>query len=883
MAVESVVIGITAKSTGVDEELKKTKGKFDKLNQSLMSDKAQGAVQGMTKSLKGLSSMGDSLGGVFKNIVGGFSSMLSPIGLATAAIAGLITTGINMYKKLTLSSQEYIDYLNHSSQQSQKKLDKVNKQEDEDRGYFERLKQLNQTEQISNAIKTQTIMLIQILTKRYGDLGLSIDETTGKIIGLDNALNVFESRIAKLKLKEMKVIAGNAYGVADARFKQLSFDSAYFGPWKRKVGLDYDAQSPQTFMSPQERAKFQKTTQIPVQVKVRKLKWNNQLPFEEAGQIEELKKYQDAGKKLAELLKKEKQQGGLSEAEKQELRMLQQKVAAYVKLLPIYQKLEVAQEMIKQTASDPEQNKQWKQMAIALQDYINKLENYNLEMEKSDVGQIGRMNKLKALSNQLMQSRLKGAQAERQTLALLKEQKNMQQQYDFSRKDKADKMAFYDAKINAQGRRAQVAGLVTKLNSQGSDFIEQAWGEEYDELLEKEKNNTITDDERQTLDMFKKVFGKRLQIYRDAKRQHEELLKKENRTSAEQKTLEQSKLTMDVGSMIYYKLKEQQARLQDKAKSGNIYADEFNKLLEINKQIALIEEGMKHGKKAQTYAEKELLALTLKRKQIEDELKDTFKDGQSALDAELALQQAIAKADIKAIERQKIINGLKAKGYDIDKMKKQGVDVDADIDALAQKNMQVNAVKYMNGQTKNLDRQIQLMQLKLQGKMDQIEMQRLLNELQDRGIKLQQKDIDALIAKRKELKRLEFASSYQDQARGLIAQARSISLPRKQAMYENKKAEYEAKYGELTDKQLDRIKRLVDAQAMIQDFQAMAKPDFGKYEVKTNELTARGGFQTGATIYADKDNVNKQIKNYAQKQTTLLSAIKAILEDGGTY
>ena len=90
--------------------------------------------------------MGESMGGVFKNIIGGFTSMLTPIGLATAAISGLIAMGVNLFKKLTLSSEEYLAYLNHSQEQNQKRLDKVNQQETDDRGYFERLKQLNQTE-----------------------------------------------------------------------------------------------------------------------------------------------------------------------------------------------------------------------------------------------------------------------------------------------------------------------------------------------------------------------------------------------------------------------------------------------------------------------------------------------------------------------------------------------------------------------------------------------------------------------------------------------------------------------------------------------------------------------------------------------------------------
>ena len=66
-------------------------------------------------------------------------------------------------------------------------------------------------------------MLIQVLTAKYGDLGLSIDETTGKITGLDSALNQFENRIEKLKLNELKVQATVAKKMANEQYADMSF------------------------------------------------------------------------------------------------------------------------------------------------------------------------------------------------------------------------------------------------------------------------------------------------------------------------------------------------------------------------------------------------------------------------------------------------------------------------------------------------------------------------------------------------------------------------------------------------------------------------------------------------------------------------------------
>ena len=83
----------------------------------------------------------------------------------------------------------------------------------------------------------------------------------------------------------------------------------------------------------------------------------------------------------------------------------------------------------------------------------------------------------------------------------------------------------------------------------------------------------------------------------------------------------------------------------------------------------------------------------------------------------------------------------------------------------------------------------------------------------------------------------------------------------------------------LTDEQKGKVKSLVEAEIKLEKLQ-IEKPNLSRYQIQTNELTARGGFQGGAVAFG-KEQVNTQIKNYAAKQTNLLSQIKSILQNGG--
>ena len=58
------------------------------------------------------------------------------------------------------------------------------------------------------------------------------------------------------------------------------------------------------------------------------------------------------------------------------------------------------------------------------------------------------------------------------------------------------------------------------------------------------------------------------------------------------------------------------------------------------------------------------------------------------------------------------------------------------------------------------------------------------------------------------------------------------------------------------------------------------KPDFSGLEIKTNEMTSRGGFAGGA-VAPDTDRVNMQIRDYQARSYQTLAQIRAILQRGG--
>ena len=86
------------------------------------------------------------------------------------------------------------------------------------------------------------------------------------------------------------------------------------------------------------------------------------------------------------------------------------------------------------------------------------------------------------------------------------------------------------------------------------------------------------------------------------------------------------------------------------------------------------------------------------------------------------------------------------------------------------------------------------------------------------------------------------------------------------------------KGAKLTEDEISMIKQLSSLQTQLND--PMNKIDLNNFDTKTNELTSRGGFSTGAVV-TNKDLVNRQIRDFNQRQVQILNNIYETLKNGG--
>lgn len=190
MAIET---SFTIKQVSVEEALRQAEAKVEASAKRMDSSLAKGgggasdAVKQVTQGLEGVNKLGGRAGGVLKEMVEGFTAMLNPVALVTAAV-GLLVTGI---KKMYDSYKEKMEQIRKTAEwtysQAQEAGKGVETRQDRDAGYLRRLEEINDKEVIDNATKLEAVRIINLLTTQYGDLGLSIDEATGKIMGLTEA------------------------------------------------------------------------------------------------------------------------------------------------------------------------------------------------------------------------------------------------------------------------------------------------------------------------------------------------------------------------------------------------------------------------------------------------------------------------------------------------------------------------------------------------------------------------------------------------------------------------------------------------------------------------------------------------------------------------
>ena len=211
-------------------------------------------------TLKALgSTAGAELGNVGK-VISGLAA--GPVAALMAALGALVAAGKYAWDSLTVSTEEYANKLEKTSAMEEKYYSKLVQTQKEEDGYIERLKELQEKESLTNEEKDESLRLVDLLNSHYGDLGMTIDDMTGKVIGLTNAekkLNE-EQKKALITSIERQLEAEKAKADAETDAMFVGDTMHQFGAWLTgNWGDSIQASETWKAASPERRAQAAKT------------------------------------------------------------------------------------------------------------------------------------------------------------------------------------------------------------------------------------------------------------------------------------------------------------------------------------------------------------------------------------------------------------------------------------------------------------------------------------------------------------------------------------------------------------------------------------------------------------------------------------------------
>ncbi|MBR4956918.1 MAG: hypothetical protein IKZ31_04100, partial [Lentisphaeria bacterium] len=207
---QTCTITVTAKDNGVlevtkdTEKLEKT---LEKIPATKFTDQLKGGLTAVREALNKTSGGAEKLLEMFFAAGGG-------IGIVLAGLASLGKLAMWAYGLCTKGAKEASELAQRNAADIRDNAAANEQNRQAAAGYLEKLQGLASQEKLSNASKAGAVKLIGDLKKSYGDLGITLDETTGKITGLDAALVKKAQRDKQSRISEIK-----------AELKQLQADN----------------------------------------------------------------------------------------------------------------------------------------------------------------------------------------------------------------------------------------------------------------------------------------------------------------------------------------------------------------------------------------------------------------------------------------------------------------------------------------------------------------------------------------------------------------------------------------------------------------------------------------------------------------------------------
>lgn len=254
-----------------------------------------------------------------------------------------------------------------------------------------------------------------------------------------------------------------------------------------------------------------------------------------------------------------------------------------------------------------------------------------------------------------------------------------------------------------------------------------------------------------------------------------------------------------------------------------------------------------------------------------DRKQNTFDSAYDQLKEEeqkLKYQQLINEGRIKEANALKLINDAKKQGMELEK---------SDAEWIAERQGKVRMDSYYENEMDSLATKKREQELINAGLDEEAEKLRIIMELEKQGAEVSDDKVDKIMRERRELKSLQLAGRLQDQAYSArYAAMQKAGLGREAEQEKALRDAEKTKGAKLTQEESALVKKLAELNYTMQNPGRTALDTIGGAEIKTNSLTARGGFAGGA-VAPDKDRINRAIEGYNKRMEAQLEAANRLL------
>lgn len=146
---------------------------------------------------------------------------IGPVGLALAGVSAIYLASKYAMDVVNKAIDKNVDSINNQKNKLEEQAEAHKREREESDKMFVSLRQMSEYERMANEDRATAEDMIKKLTERYGELGISIDETTGKINIEADAWKKLNEAQYQQKTKDIKKNQAGAEALLDAYLKRL--------------------------------------------------------------------------------------------------------------------------------------------------------------------------------------------------------------------------------------------------------------------------------------------------------------------------------------------------------------------------------------------------------------------------------------------------------------------------------------------------------------------------------------------------------------------------------------------------------------------------------------------------------------------------------------